>query len=148
MTSRSSSRLAIVVAVVFESLVAPGGVLAQSSLRNGCEDCAVSGVSVPRPSVDVLRQAAATEGARLAIALSTTSQPQPQQRRGWIGRHPILGGALIGAAAGFAFGAVALGGEPFIGPDPLDPFTGGLVVMPAGAYIGTITGTAVWLIRR
>ena len=82
MTPRSSSqRQAIVVAVVLWLLAAPGGALAQSSMSSGCEDCVVPRVSAPGPSVDVLRQAAAREGARLAVALSATSPQQPPQQR-------------------------------------------------------------------
>jgi len=144
MTSRSSSqRQAIVVAVVLWLLAAPGGVLAQSSMSRGRDDCAVPRVSVPGPSVDVLRQAAAREGARLAVALSTTYLQQPPQRRRWIGRHPVLGGALIGAAAGFAVGAVALRKEPFMGSPSPSPFGAALVMSTLGAALGAAVGKGV-----
>jgi len=150
MTSRSSSqRQAIVVAVVLLLLAAPGGVLAQSSMSSGCKACVVPRVSVPVPSVDVLRQAAAREGALLAVALSTTSlKHPPQQRRRWIERHPALTGALLGAPAGFAFGAVKLGGEPFIGTDPISHFGGGLVMLPIGVAFGVMVAGAVVLVTK
>jgi hypothetical protein len=146
MTSRSSSqRQAIVVAVVLWLLGAPGGVLAQSTMRGGCEDCVVPRVSVPGPSVDVLRQAVAREGARLAVAISATSPQQPPQQRRWIGRHPVLGGALIGAAAGFTVGAVALRGEPHgCGCMTGRPIEGGLFyTAPLGALVGAAVGKGV-----
>ena len=146
MTSRSSSqRQAIVVAVVLLLLAAPGGVLAQSSMSSGCEDCVVPRVSVPGQSVDVLRQAAAREGARLAVALSTMSLQPPLQQRRWIGQHPVLGGALIGAAAGFTVGVVALRGEPhgcacMTGA----PIEGGLfLTAPLGALLGAAVGKGI-----
>jgi hypothetical protein len=118
-------------------------------MSSGCKACVVPRVSVPVPSVDVLRQAAAREGALLAVALSTTSlKHPPQQRRRWIERHPALTGALLGAPAGFAFGAVKLGGEPFIGTDPISHFGGGLVMLPIGVAFGVMVAGAVVLVTK
>ena len=149
MTSRNLSQVQkIAVAVVLSLLVAPVGVLAQGSMRNGCEGCVLA--RVPTPPVGVLRQAAAREGARLAITFPTTSQqPPPPQQQSWIGRHPILAGTLIGAGGGFVLGAVAIDNSEEMNATTFeDRMYWGLVVLPTGALVGAATGVVVWLIRR
>ena len=141
----------MIVGIAVALLIIPAEVFAQDSMMNPCTDCGALGSASSRTApVDGLRHAAAKEGARLAMTVSTGSQQKsaPQRRR-WIGRHPILGGTLIGAAAGFAVGAVALRDDSLYGgSEPLGPMAGGLWMLPSGAFYGSLTGVAVWAIRR
>jgi hypothetical protein len=138
----------MIVGIAMAFLIIPAEVFAQDSMMNRCADCgALGSASSLTAPVELLRKAAAKEGARLAMAVSTSSQQQPPPgHRRWIGRHPILGGALIGAAAGFAFGAMVLRIDN--GSEQLNPMVGGLWMSSGGAFYGTLTGFAVWAIRR
>jgi len=138
----------VIVGIAMALLIIPAEVFAQDSMMNRCAVCGALGSASSRTApVEVLRKAAAKEGARLAMAVSTSSQQQPPPgHRRWIGRHPILGGALIGAAAGFAFGAMVFRIDN--GSEQLNPMVGGLWMLPGGAFYGAVTGAAVWAIRR
>lgn len=62
---------------------------------------------------------------------------QGSQQRGWVGRHPVLFGALVGVGPGVVFGEYELGrkGDMAHGPDML-----------IGAGIGAGTGSLVGLV--
>jgi hypothetical protein len=67
---------------------------------------------------------------------------QGSQQRGWIGRHPVLFGALVGAGPGVVFGEYELGrkGDVAHGPDML-------IGAGLGAGIGSLIGFVVGLAR-
>lgn len=142
----------MIVGIAMALLISPAAVFAQDSMMNPCTDCGALGSPSSRTApVEVLRNAAAKEGARLPMAVSTSSQQQPPPgHRRWIGRHPTLGGALIGAAAGFVVGAVVVRDEKSVygGSESRGGMVGGLWMLPTGAFCGALTGTAVWAIRH
>jgi hypothetical protein len=94
-----------------------------------------------------LRDAIESEGARLASSLAGRSNGvlQPSQRgdKGWIGRHPALFGALVGAAGG-AVAAATMENELFCSGGDEDCFFHGngrvLVGAGMGAGIGSLVG--------
>jgi hypothetical protein len=82
----------MIVGIAMALLVISAEMFAQESVMNSCTDCSVLGsASIRTAPVEVLRKAAAKEGARLGMAVSTSSQQQaPPERRRWIGRHPLV----------------------------------------------------------
>jgi hypothetical protein len=66
------------------------------------------------------------------------SGSQGSQQKGWVGRHPVLFGALLGVGPGILFGEVVLGqGADFPhGPDML-------IGAGIGAGIGALIGLAI-----
>ena len=90
-----------------------------------------------------LAVAAAREVTRLTLPAPSTKvavlpvQQQGQQKRSWIGRHPVLVGTLVGFGAGFVIGY--LPGDDGV----LDDFTAGfngLVLGGVGAGTGALMG--------
>jgi hypothetical protein len=88
----------------------------------------------------------ATEAARLAkeqvhqAAADLQSQPT---ERSWIGRHPVLTGALIGATGGAVWAEILCRGQCEGDPRPYMALFGG-----AGAGIGAGVGGVIAAIRR
>jgi hypothetical protein len=80
-------------------------------------------------------------------ALPAGFQPQQQQQtqeRGWVGRHPVLFGALVGLGVGLGVEAAVIPGES--GGEPHSaylPMFGGV-----GAGIGALAGLIVSAARR
>jgi hypothetical protein len=71
----------------------------------------------------------------LLQALSSRQQQSAQANRGWIARHPVWFGTIVGAAAGTAAAAAASGSEAaFVG------FYG-------GAALGAVTGAIIAAVR-
>ena len=96
----------------------------------------------------VLRKAVEREVTRLTLSLGRAESLQAQQRaardRTWIGRHPALFGALVGAGAG-AVSSVPRWTELYCagGGDEDCLFHGGLGVLfgaGAGAGVGALIG--------
>jgi hypothetical protein len=81
------------------------------------------------------------ESSRLLSGARQSGSPGSQQR-GWIGRHPVLFGALVGVAPGVVFGEYQLGrkGDMPHGPDML-------VGAGIGAGLGSLVGLVVGLAR-
>jgi hypothetical protein len=76
---------------------------------------------------------------------SARRQSQLPPSRSWIGRHPVIFGALVGFAGGYLIGY--LPGDDAV----FDDFTAGFngyVMGGAGAGIGAITGAIVGAIRK
>lgn len=94
-----------------------------------------------------LAAAAARETTRLAAA--TAARPvrrvQPAEQHGWISRHPVLFGALVGAAAG-AVAAGTMDNELFCGGSDDDCVFHGEGRAIVGAGIGAGIGAAVGVI--
>lgn len=72
----------------------------------------------------------------------TWTQAAPQEpKKSWIGRHPLLFGALVGFGVGCVAGAAQVGGSEDTAANALDelacPVIGGI-----GAGIGTLAGWA------
>jgi hypothetical protein len=91
-----------------------------------------------------LLRAASTELARIRVAgPSVELSPvrlQPAQSRSWIGRHPILCGAMVGFGGGVLIGYARGDNGVF------DDFTGtfnGLVLGGVGAGVGALVGQFV-----
>lgn len=111
--------------------------------------------AAPSASSDgVLKAAVAREAARLALAKGNSlRQPQPggSPKRGWIGRHPALFGALVGAGAGAVF-ANTVENETFCRGTSNDClFPGGnktLVGAGMGAGIGALVGVIAGAARK
>ena len=54
-----------------------------------------------------LTRAALTEGMRLAaVPAAQAPQPPAARQQSWVGRHPVLFGALVGTASGAALGSL------------------------------------------
>lgn len=97
-----------------------------------------------------LRAAAARETARLALSGSSVERTRAgverqagERRRSWIGRHPVLFGALVGFTSGFLTGYLA--GDDGIFDDFTAQFNGmvlGGVGAGVGAGLGAIAGAA------
>lgn len=105
-------------------------------------------------SAGTLKAAVAREAGRLALAEPTSmrrSQPAGSPRRSWIGRHPALTGALIGAGGGAIFANV-VENETFCRGTSNDClFPGGsktLVGAGMGAGIGALIGLIVGAARK
>ena len=82
------------------------------------------------------------ESARLILTFSTRSPSlralqQPRQERGWIARHPVLFGTLIGFGGGFLIGY--LPGDDGVFDDFTAEFNG-LVLGGVGAGVGAVSG--------
>lgn len=76
------------------------------------------------------------------LARARQGGSQGSQQRGWVGRHPALFGALVGAGPGVVFGEYELGrkGDMAHGPDML-------VGAAIGAGLGSLVGFVVGLAR-
>jgi len=101
--------------------------------------------AVIRPSA--LRRSIEREAARLAmdpVPFAASSAVQDDDPEGsWVGRHPVLTGALIGATTGAVYGYVACRGACEGQPQLYMLFFGGI-----GAGIGAATGALVHAITR
>lgn len=89
-----------------------------------------------------IQAAVARESARLILTSSTRSPSlgalqQPRRERGWIGRHPVLFGTLIGFGGGFLIGY--LPGDDGVFDDFTAEFNG-LVLGGVGAGVGAVSG--------
>ena len=97
-----------------------------------------------------LARGAMTEARRL-VAASASQAPQQKpaaRERSWIGRHPVLFGALVGAGGGAAVGVATSGS---CDRSQICPGGGGAVVAVAaliGAGIGSIAGFAIGAARK
>ena len=94
------------------------------------------------PASNWVQAAVATEGARLMFTFPTRSpylaaRQQPRQKQGWIGRHPVLFGTLIGFGGGFLIGY--LPGDDGVFDDFTAEFNG-LVLGGVGAGVGAVSG--------
>jgi hypothetical protein len=143
----------MIVGIAMALLIIPAEVFAQESVMSPCTDCSALGSASSRTApVDGLRHAAAKEGARLALALSTPSQQQQPatRQRSWMRRHPILGGTLMGASVGLFFGAtVGLVNDMGLGmeQDDFGPAKGASVGAAVGAGFGALGGS-IWRARH
>jgi len=73
----------------------------------------------------------------------TWTQTAPQEpKKSWIGRHPLLFGALVGLGVGCVAGAAQVGGSEDTVANALDEFACP-VVGGIGAGIGTLAGWAL-----
>jgi len=105
------------------------------------------GDTVAGASSSALRQSIEREAARLVKTSHVARDFQPQQppQRSWAGRHPVVLGAMVGAAGGAIWGAAecknACEGGSLTGP---------IVALGAGAgvAIGAGVGAIVSLVRR
>lgn len=71
-----------------------------------------------------------------------TAQPGRPRERSWIGRHPVITGALIGAAGGTLAGVVAE-------PDHTDmPGLAPLLGLGVGAGAGALAGALIGALRK
>jgi hypothetical protein len=89
-----------------------------------------------------VQAAVARESTRLILTFSTRSPSlralqQPRQERGWIGRHPVLFGTLVGFGGGFLIGY--LPGDDGVFDDFTAKFNG-LVLGGVGAGVGAVSG--------
>ena len=94
------------------------------------------------PPGNWVQAAVAREGARLMFTFPSRSpylgaRQQPRQKRGWIGRHPVLVGTLIGFGGGFLIGY--LPGDDGVFDDFTAEFNG-LVLGGVGAGVGAVSG--------
>jgi hypothetical protein len=96
-----------------------------------------------------LTQATNREVARLSLSVDSADpslrglQQPGQQKHGWIGRHPVLFGALVGFGGGFLIGY--LPGDDGVFDDFVASFNGlvlGGVGAGTGAAVGAIVGAA------
>lgn len=130
------------------------GLLSAQSLAGAAESpagqmaAAASMAPGPAPMRGPLHGAVEREAARLVLArrdLRPQSQPGGRARVSWIGRHPALLGALIGAAGGAVFANVT-DNETFCSGTSNDClFPGGNKTL-AGAGIGAGIGSLVGLV--
>ena len=117
--------------LIFRSSEAPNGVtLGQlTTLPNGWRERTAA------PGVHRLRLSAASAGSTSLIL------QQPQRKRSWIGRHPVLFGTLVGFGGGFLVGY--LPGDDGVFYDFTAEFNGlvlGGVGAGAGALVGAVAG--------
>jgi len=70
-------------------------------------------------------------------SLGALQQPRQQQRLGWIGRHPVLFGTLVGFGGGFLIGYSR--GDDGVFDDFTAEFNG-LVLGGVGAGVGAMSG--------
>lgn len=96
-----------------------------------------------------LGRAADREGSRLARLKAVTDsaphsrQQAGQRKRGWIGRHPVLFGTLVGFGVGFLIGY--LPGDDAVFDDFTAEFNGwvmGGVGAGTGAVVGAVVGAS------
>jgi hypothetical protein len=94
---------------------------------------------------EALRRSIAREAARLAEgrAGAASSQSQDEPDSSWVGRHPVLTGALAGAAAGATWAKILCRGACEGDARPYMALFGG-----AGAGIGAGIGAVIAAIRR
>lgn len=99
-----------------------------------------------------IRAAVAKRDDRLAMdrsaaknAVFGAQQPSAQQRRSWIGRHPVLFGTLVGFGAGYLIGY--LPGDDAVFYDFTAEFNG-MVLGGVGAGAGALTGALVGQARN
>jgi len=103
--------------------------------------------AVIRPGA--LRRSIEREAARLTtghslVPFAVPSVQQDDDPEGsWVGRHPVLTGALIGATAGAVYGYVVCRGQCEGQPQIYMLFFGGM-----GAGIGAGTGAVIHVIAR
>jgi len=80
------------------------------------------------------------------MRLATEDDQRAHQKRGWIARHPVIFGAIVGFAVGFpvgyATGNSAARGDP--SSDYLTPEEKGLLIGGIGAGIGALIGKLVF----
>lgn len=80
------------------------------------------------------------------VYFAAQKDQQDQQKQGWIGRHPVLFGALAGFGAGFALGYPtgnsAARGDP--SSDYLTPEEKGLLFGGIGAGVGALIGKVLF----
>jgi hypothetical protein len=107
-------------------------------------DRSASEVASTVPSAP-LRRSIANETARLTEgrvrATSATFASQPS--RSWVGQHPVLTGALVGAGAGTVWAEILCRGQCEGDPRPYIALFGG-----TGAGIGAAIGAVIAAIRR
>jgi hypothetical protein len=128
---QESSRRRAVLAIMTASLLAIGGTAsAQPSLAPGLGE--LGGTVVRSADEGPIHAAVRREGARLGQNSAPDPQTVNQQQPGWIVRHPVLVGTLIGTAGGAALSRVdTIGGENH------DPRVA-LVGAGAGAWAGLV----------
>ena len=107
-------------------------------------DRSASEVASSVPSAP-LRRSIANEAARLAEGRvrATPATVASQPSRSWVGQHPVLTGALVGAGAGTAWAEILCRGQCEGDPRPYIALFGG-----AGAGIGAAIGGVINAIRR
>ena len=83
-----------------------------------------------------------TKADKAVLHFSTTNNLQDRPEKGWIARHPVLFGTIVGFGAGFAVGYAtgndAARGDP--SSDYLTPEEKGLLFGGIGAGIGALVG--------
>lgn len=112
-----------------------------------------------RPPTLHLRVAASQQLARMIEVEKThppiwhaqdTGSQGTEPERGWIGRHPVLAGMLIGAGGGAVIGGV-LGANECRGKahcwDLFSPAEDAALMAAFGAGVGALTGLIVRLVR-
>jgi len=92
-----------------------------------------------------LRRSIASEAARLAERRDRTASAglQSQSGRSWVGRHPVLTGALVGAGGGAVWAEIFCRGQCEGDPLPYIALFGGI-----GAGVGAGIGAVVAAIRH
>lgn len=65
---------------------------------------------------------------------------QGAQQRGWVRRHPVLFGTLVGVGAGAVFGEFYFGRKLDLGPHPLDMLYGAGIGAGIGSLLGFVLG--------
>jgi hypothetical protein len=136
--------LSKIVAATTIALIATAPPLGAQEAR---DDRSASEVASTVPSTP-LRRSIANEAARLAEgrvhATSAMFASQPSQpSQSWIGQHPVLTGALVGAGAGAVWAEILCRGQCEGDPRPYIALFGG-----AGAGIGAAIGGVIAAIRR
>ena len=95
-----------------------------------------------------LARAAITEATRLVAArASQAPRPPAAPERSWVGRHPVLFGALVGTGGGAAVGAASASCDR----NQFCPVGGGAAIAAVavlGAGIGSIAGFAIGAARK
>jgi hypothetical protein len=114
-------------------------------LAAGPEGLESSGPPSPRVVLrsDVLQHAIALEATRLARSKRTADfnmlpQSQAPQPRSWAKRHPVLLGALVGLAAGYATGWAIGDGRIADWSNDMNSWVFGAVGAGVGALVGRI----------
>ncbi|MDH4065104.1 MAG: hypothetical protein OEW19_11945 [Acidobacteriota bacterium] len=148
MTRRSFRFTAVLPIALLAALLQPVYVSAQSRLASAEPGEGLSPTTLPvrwhQPAdgrdVSLRTLAASSDSASLAL------QQTGQQERNWIGRHPVLFGALVGFGVGFAAGypqgRASARGDPssdYLTPEQSGLFWGG-VGAGGGALVGLVIG--------